>query len=151
MTDFIIQNYDWIKAFHIIAVISWMAGMLYLPRLFVYHASAPKGGELSETLKVMERKLLRLIINPAMILAWIFGGLMFWTFIELDTLKEAKWLHHKMTLLILMQIVHAMLANARRKFAEDRNTKSARYYRWLNEAPTVLMIAIVILAIVKPF
>lgn len=149
--DFIIENYDWIKAFHIIAVISWMAGMLYLPRLFVYHATAPKGGELSETLKVMERKLLRLIINPAMIASWIFGALMFWTFIELDTLKEAKWLHHKMTLLVLMQICHAMLSRHRKQFALDKNTKSARYYRWLNEAPTVLMIVIVILAIVKPF
>lgn len=151
MTDFIAHYYLWIKALHIISVISWMAGMLYLPRLFVYHASAAKGSELSETLKIMERKLLRLIINPAMIASWLFGGLLFAYYIENDMLKTAGWLHTKMTLLVLMQIVHAMLANARRKFAEDRNTKSHVYYRWLNEAPTVLMIAIVILAIVKPF
>jgi putative membrane protein len=125
--------------------------MLYLPRLFVYHATAKKGGELSETLKVMERKLLRLIINPAMILAWIFGGLLIVFYIQNDMMKTAGWLHTKISLLVLMQIVHAMLARHRRQFANDTNTKSARYYRWLNEAPTVLMIVIVILAIVKPF
>lgn len=150
MLDFILNNYDWIKALHIIAVISWMAGMLYLPRLYVYHADAPVGGELSETLKVMERKLLRLIINPAMIATWVLGLAMLWTFIETDTFRTAGWLHTKITFVILLQVVHAMLANARRKFAEDRNTKSARYYRWLNEAPTVLMILIVIFAVVKP-
>lgn len=151
MSDFIYQNYEWIKAFHIIAIIAWMAGMLYLPRLFVYHATATKGSELSETLKVMERKLLRLIMNPAMIATWFFGGLMFWTFIDSDSLRDAKWLHHKMTLLVLMQICHVMLSRYRRKFAADANTKSARFFRWLNEVPTVLMIAIVLLAIVKPF
>lgn len=150
MIDFIVDYYLWIKAFHIIAVIAWMAGMLYLPRLFVYHADAPKGGELSETLKIMERKLLRFIINPAMIAAWLTGGLMVWYYIDTGAFKTAGWLHTKISLLVLMQICHAMLANARRKFAEDRNTKSARYYRWLNEVPTVLMIAIVIMVIVKP-
>lgn len=141
----------WIKALHVIAVISWMAGMLYLPRLFVYHATAKVGSELSETLKVMERKLLRLIINPAMIASWLFGGMLLWYYIENDMFKTAGWLHTKVSLLVLMQIVHAMLARHRRQFAQDRNTKSARYYRWLNEAPTVLMIAIVILVIVQPF
>lgn len=150
MFDIIIDNYDWIKAIHIIAVIAWMAGMLYLPRLFVYHAQAEVGSELSETLKVMERKLLRLIINPAMIASWVFGLAMVWTFVATDTFREAKWLHWKITLLILMQICHAILANSRRKFAEDRNKRSHKFYRWLNEAPTVLMIGIVILAIVKP-
>lgn len=151
MTDFIANNYQWIKAIHVIAVISWMAGMLYLPRLFVYHADAKKGSELSETLKIMERKLLRLIINPAMIVSWIFGGMLVYYYISNDLFKTAGWLHTKITLLFFMQICHAMLANARRKFANDANTKSARYYRVLNEAPTVLMIAIVILVIVQPF
>lgn len=151
MENFIAENFLWIKALHIIAVISWMAGMLYLPRLFVYHATAKKGSELSETLKVMERKLLRLIINPAMILAWVFGGLMFYQYIAADALREAGWLHTKLGLLVLMQIVHAMLANARRKFANDENKHSAKYYRWLNEAPTLLMILIVILVVLKPF
>lgn len=128
-----------------------MAGMLYLPRLYVYHAKAEVGSELSETLKVMEQKLLRLIINPAMIAAWIFGGMLFYTYVDSDSLKEAKWLHWKMMALILMQICHAMLARHRKQFAQDRNTKSHIYYRWLNEAPTLLMIAIVILVIVKPF
>lgn len=125
--------------------------MLYLPRLFVYHATAKKGGELSETLKVMERKLLRLIINPAMIVSWLAGLAMVAFYIDNGMMKEAGWLHTKISLLVLMQICHAMLARHRRQFANDANTKSARYYRWLNEAPTVLMIAIVILVIVRPF
>jgi len=119
-----------------------------LPRLYVYHAGAPKGGELSETLKIMERKLLRLIINPAMIATWAFGV---WMVLENPALMKSGWLHAKFSLLVLMQIVHAMLANARRKFANDANTKTHTYYRWLNEAPTVLMIAIVILAVTKAF
>lgn len=142
------MSYELIKALHIIAVISWMAGMLYLPRLYVYHATATKGGELSETLKIMERKLLRLIINPAMIASWAFG---IWMIIENPTLMQQGWLHTKLTLLALMQIVHAMLANARRKFANDANTKTHKYYRWLNEAPTVLMILIVLLVELQPF
>ena len=142
------MTYELIKALHIISVISWMAGMLYLPRLFVYHATAPKGGELSETLKVMERKLLRLIINPAMIASWIFG---IWMIILQPALMQGGWLHTKLTLLVVMQIVHAILARSRRKFANDANTKSSRYYRWLNEAPTVLMILIVLLVELQPF
>ena len=122
--------------------------MLYLPRLFVYHATAAKGGELSETLKIMERKLLRLIINPAMIASWGFG---IWMIYERPYLKSEGWLHGKLGLLVLMQIVHAMLARSRRKFANDENTKTARYYRWLNEAPTVLMILIVLLVELQPF
>jgi putative membrane protein len=151
MSQFIAEYFLWIKAIHIIAVISWMAGMLYLPRLFVYHATAPKGGELSETLKVMERKLLKLIINPAMIVSWVAGLAMVSYYIQNDMFKTAGWLHAKISLLVLMQITHAFLANSRRKFAEDRNTRSARFYRWLNEVPTVLLIAIVILVVVRPF
>lgn len=150
MSDFILTHYLWFKSFHIIAVIAWMAGMLYLPRLFVYHCGAAVGSELSETLKIMERRLLRLIVNPAMMAAFILGGLMLYA--NWDALMlGAGWMHAKLVLLFLLFGVHGMLARARRKFAADQNTRSARYYRILNEAPTVLMIGIVILAIVKPF
>lgn len=150
MSDFILDYYPWIKAFHVVAVISWMAGMLYLPRLFVYHANAPKGGELSETLKIMERRLLRLIINPAMIATFIFGGLMLWANWE-ALMLGAGWMHVKLTFVFVLSAVHGMLAGYRKKFARDENTHSARFYRILNEGPTVLMIGIVILVIAKPF
>ena len=139
--------YDWIKALHIIAVIAWMAGMLYLPRLYVYHAGAKPGSELSETFKVMERRLLRAIINPAMIAAWVLGLWLAWAG---DHWREG-WFHGKLALLVLMQIVHAGLARWRRDFANDKNKHSARFYRVVNEIPTLLLIGIVILAIVKPF
>lgn len=141
------EYYLWIKALHLIAVISWMAGMLYLPRLYVYHCQAAPGSELSEKLKIMERKLLRLIINPAMIAAWIFGIMLA---IVID-MWSSGWLHAKFTLLIGMQIAHALLARYRRHFARDENRHSERFYRILNEVPTVLMIGIVILVVVKPF
>ena len=139
--------YDWIKAFHIIAIISWMAGMLYLPRLYVYHANAKIGSELSETLKVMEKRLLRLIINPAMILAWFFG---IWMLLLNPDLLHHPFMHVKLTAVLLMQITHAMLSRYRRAFATDRNTHSAKFFRILNEVPTVLMILIVIAIIVRP-
>jgi putative membrane protein len=139
--------YDWIKAGHIIAVIAWMAGMLYLPRLYVYHASAKPGSELSETFKVMERRLLRAIINPAMIVAWILGLLL----AHLGHHWSEGWLHGKFALLIGMQLIHAAYARWRRRFAKDANSHSAQFYRFMNEVPTVLMIGIVILVIVKPF
>lgn len=139
--------YEWLKALHVISVIAWMAGMLYLPRLFVYHTSAIPGSELSETLKVMERRLLRLIINPAMIAAWVFG---IWMLMENPELLKQPFMHVKLTLVIGMQIAHALLARYRRAFAEDRNVHSARFYRILNEVPTLLMIGIVIMIIVRP-
>jgi putative membrane protein len=139
--------YDWIKALHIIAVISWMAGMLYLPRLYVYHAGATVGSELSETLKVMERRLLRFIINPAMIASWVFG---IWMLSLNPDLLKHGFMHVKLGCLIGLQIVHALLARHRRAFAEDRNRHTARYYRILNEAPTLLMIVIVMAIIVRP-
>jgi putative membrane protein len=139
--------YDWLKALHIIAVIAWMAGMLYLPRLYVYHAGAKPGSELSETFKVMERRLLRAIINPAMIAAWALGLWLAWAG---DHWRDG-WFHGKLALLLLMQIVHAGLARWRRDFANDTNRHSARFYRVVNEIPTLLLIGIVILAIVKPF
>lgn len=150
MTDFILTHYLWIKSLHLIAVIAWMAGMLYLPRLFVYHADAPKGGDLSKTLKIMERRLLRYITNPAMIAAWIFGGLMLWA--NWDGLMTGQgWMHAKLTLVILMSAVHGLYARWRKQFERDENTRPAKFYRIWNEVPTVMMIAIVIFVIVKPF
>jgi putative membrane protein len=140
--------YDWLKALHLIALFAWMAGMFYLPRLFVYHAKAAVGSELSETLKVMERKLLRLIINPAMIAAYIFG---IWMLVLNPDLLHHGYFHIKLTAVVGMQITHAMLVVARKKFANDQNRHSDRYYRILNEVPTVLLILIVIMVIVKPF
>ena len=146
MSAWIAQWYDWIKALHVIAVFAWMAGMLYLPRLYVYHAAARPGSELSETLKVMERRLLRAIINPAMIAAFVFGGLLL---VVQDWSR--LWLWSKLVLVVLMTVLHGLLARWRREFARDRNTRSQRFYRVVNEIPTVLLIAIVVLVIVKPF
>jgi protoporphyrinogen IX oxidase len=139
--------YDWLKALHVIAVIAWMAGMLYLPRLYVYHADAEKGSVLSETFKVMERRLLRVIINPAMIAAWVLGLWMAW----LGDLWGEAWFHGKLVLLVGMQLVHAAFARWRRHFAADSNRHGAKYYRIVNEIPTLLLIGIVILVVVKPF
>lgn len=139
--------YDWIKAGHIIAAISWMAGMLYLPRLFVYHAETETGSKQSETFKVMERRLLRAIINPAMVAAWAFGLWLAWKGFGF----RGGWLHAKLLAVLLLSGVHGYLAGAVRKFAEDRNEKAARHWRIVNEIPTLLMIAIVILVVVKPF
>ena len=138
--------YLWIKAGHIIAVIAWMAGLLYLPRLFVYHCDAEAGSTRSEMLKVMERRLLRAIMTPAMILAFIFGGAL----ISLAGL-EGGWLHAKLALVLALAVSHGLMARWRRDFAADRNRRSQRFYRIANEVPTLLMIAIVILAVVKPF
>jgi putative membrane protein len=139
--------YEWLKAGHVIAVIAWMAGMLYLPRLYVYHCKAAKGSEMSETFKVMERRLLRAIINPAMIAAWIFGLLLAWQ----GGWWSAGWFHGKLLLLLGMQLVHAGYARWRRDFATDSNRHTDRFYRIMNEVPTLFMIVIVILVIVKPF
>jgi len=139
--------YDWIKALHVIAVISWMAGMLYLPRLFVYHADAAVESKESETFKVMERKLLRLIINPAMIATWVLGLWLAWKGFGF----MGGWLHAKIALVILLSGVHGYLSASVRRFSNDTNQKHARHWRLVNEIPTVLMILIVILVIVKPF
>lgn len=148
MQAFFYEHYLAVKTVHIIAMIAWMAGMLYLPRLYVYHAGAAKGGELSETLKIMERRLLRAILNPAMIVTWICGGLMLWAN---PTLFQDGWIHVKLTALLLMQIVHAMLARHRKQFMRDENVHSALYYRVLNEVPTVLLIIIVVMVVIRPF
>jgi putative membrane protein len=146
MSRLISDWYLWLKALHVISVIAWMAGLLYLPRLFVYHCDAPPGSAQSETFKVMERRLLRAIMNPAMIAAFVFGSLML---VVIDW--RQGWLHAKLTLVALMTVLHHLYALWRKDFAADRNTRPARFYRIWNEAPTVLMIAIVILVIVKPF
>ena len=139
--------YLWIKAFHIIAVIAWMAGLFYLPRLFVYHADAGKGSVQSETFKVMERRLLRIIMNPAMILTWGFGL----TLAYMGDAWSEGWLHAKLALVLALTLFHMWLAACRRRFAEDANITPERTYRLANELPTLLMIGIVILAVVKPF
>ncbi|MEZ5910178.1 MAG: protoporphyrinogen oxidase HemJ [Hyphomicrobiaceae bacterium] len=138
--------YLWIKAVHVIAIIAWMAGMLYLPRLFIYHCEAPKGSQQSETFKVMERRLLRIIMNPAMVIAWVLGMWLAW---KGGHLKDG-WFHVKLLLVFGLSAVHGYFSAAVRRFAEDRNTVSARHWRMINELPTVLMIGIVIFVIVKP-
>jgi putative membrane protein len=139
--------YDWLKALHVVAVIAWMAGMLYLPRLFVYHCDAPSGSAQSETFKVMERRLLKAIMNPAMIVTWGSGL----TLAFAGGWYESGWLHAKFVLVLVLSAVHGALAKTVKRFAADANTRPARFYRILNEVPTVLMIGIVVLVIVKPF
>jgi protoporphyrinogen IX oxidase len=139
--------YLWIKALHVLAVISWMAALLYLPRLFVYHADSETGSKQSETFKVMERRLLRAIATPAMIVAWGSG---LWLAYEAGLFRDG-WLHGKLALVLLLSAVHGLNAKWVKDFAADRNRRSARFYRIANEIPTVLMIGIVILVIVKPF
>jgi protoporphyrinogen IX oxidase len=139
--------YEWLKAFHIISVIAWMAGMLYLPRLFVYHCVAERGSVQSETFKMMERRLLRAIINPAMIASWIFGLWLAW----LGAWTWATWFQAKLALVIVMSGVHGMLARHVRDFGADQNRHSQKYYRIINEIPTILMIVIVLLVVLKPF
>jgi len=139
--------YLWLKAFHIIALIAWMAGMLYLPRLFVYHCDAEPGSKLSETFKLMERRLLRFIINPAMIATWVFGLWLAWQ----AGWFRSGWFHAKLALVLALSVVHVFFARWVKDFAADRNRRSQKFYRIANEIPTVLMILIVILAVVKPF
>jgi protoporphyrinogen IX oxidase len=139
--------YEWIKALHVIAVISWMAGMLYLPRLFVYHCQAELGSKQSETFKIMERRLFKAIINPAMIVSWLAGLYLAWA----GQLFSAGWFHGKLLLVLILSGVHGMFSRYVKDFAADRNKHSEKFYRVINEVPTILMIGIVILVIVKPF
>jgi putative membrane protein len=139
--------YEWIKALHVIAVISWMAGMLYLPRLFVYHCETEVGSKQSETFKVMERRLLKAIINPAMIITWLAGLYLAWS----GHWFAAPWLHGKLALVIVMSGVHGFFSRWVKDFAADRNIRTHKFYRIINEVPTILMIGIVILVVVKPF
>lgn len=139
--------YLWVKAVHVIAIISWMAGMLYLPRLFIYHCDAPIGSEQSETFKVMEQRLLTLIMNPAMVISWGLGVWLAWRGGFLDS----GWFHAKLAMAIGLSAVHGYFSASVRRFREDRNEKPPRHWRIINEVPTLLMIGIVILVIVKPF
>jgi putative membrane protein len=137
----------WLKALHVIAVIAWMAGLLYLPRLMVYHADAERGSVQSETFKVMEWRLLRIIMNPAMIVVWITGPILAW---QLGIYHD-WWFISKFVLVCVLSWFHHELGLWRKAFKDDRNERPARFYRMVNEVPTLLMIAIVILVIVKPF
>ncbi|MCH8196726.1 MAG: protoporphyrinogen oxidase HemJ [Proteobacteria bacterium] len=147
--EWLTDLYPWTRALHIIAVIAWMAGMLYLPRLFVYHSGAAPGSENSEMLKIMERRLLRAIINPAMMAVFLLGGALLLTPGVTDW--SMGWLHLKLFLVLVMAGLHGMMSKWCKEFEADRNQHSAKFYRIANEVPTVLTIAIVILAVVKPF
>ncbi len=149
MVDLLGTAFLWIKALHIIGVIAWMAGLLYLPRLFVYHAAVEPGSAQSETFKVMERRLLRAIMNPALAVSLVTGGLLIanlggesWS---------SGWLHAKLVCVLGLFAMHGLMARWRRDFAADRNERSQKFYRVANEVPTVLMIGIVVFAVVRPF
>jgi protoporphyrinogen IX oxidase len=140
--------YLWLKALHIVAVISWMAGLLYLPRLMIYHCAAEKGSVQSETFKTMERRLYRYIMTPAMIVAWIAGLILAFGYVGFG---GGWWLYAKFALVIAMSAAHDQMGKWLKDFAADRNARTERFYRIANEVPTLLMLAIVILAVVKPF
>jgi protoporphyrinogen IX oxidase len=149
--DLLLWLYPWTKALHVASAIAWMAGLFYLPRLFVYHAEqAPAGSASSETFKEMERKLLRLIMNPAMVATWAFGLAVAFTPGIVDWAQD-HWLHAKLVLVVGMTWFHHALGTWRQDFAADRNRRSGRFYRRMNEVPTLLMLAIVVLVVVKPF
>lgn len=149
MLDFLSDNYLWIKAFHILSVIAWMAGMLYLPRLYIYHCDAEIGSVQSETFKIMERRLLRGIINPAMIMAFVFGGLLLSIPGIIDW--SAGWIWVKLAAIFLMTGFHGSLSKWRKEFERDENKRPPKFYRFANEFPTILMIIIVIMVVTKPF
>lgn len=139
--------YPWVKALHVIAVISWMAGLLYLPRLFIYHTDARPGSDKAETFKVMEQRLLRVIMRPAMILSWVFGLYLAWKVHQF----QGGWLHAKLLAVVLLTATHEFFARSAAAFGRDEIRRTARFWRLMNEIPTVLMIVIVILVIVQPF
>jgi putative membrane protein len=141
------EVYHWVKALHVISVIAWMAGLLYLPRLFVYHVAAENGSDKAETFKIMERRLLRAIMTPAMLASWLFGL----TLLYLGEAWREPWMVTKLVMVLAMTGLHMVFARWRKDFEADRNQRSARFFRVANELPTLLMIIIVILAIVQPF
>ena len=143
------MTYQWVKALHVISIIAWMAGLLYLPRLYVYHTTATPGSEASETFKVMERRLLRAIMNPAMIASWVFGLSMI--VIDPTLFQQGGWLHAKLLFIVALTVSHMLMGRWRKDFEADRNTRPQRFFRIWNEVPTLLMIGIVIFVIVKPF
>lgn len=142
------EYFLWYKAIHVISVISWMAGILYMPRLFVYHSRAKKGSEMDKTFQVMERKLLRFIMNPAMISSYIFGLLTAYIY---GFVALGMWFHLKMLAILLLTVFHGFLAKWRKDFEKGKNTRSENFYRMANEIPTILMIISVLLVIIKPF
>ena len=142
-----INMYLTLKAFHIVAVIAWMAGMLYLPRLFVYHSNSKQGSEQSETFKVMEQRLLNFIMTPAMIVTWLLGIVL----VLQGGWLGAPWFHAKIVLVLAMTVLHGVFSHWVKEFAFDRNRHRPKFYRIINEIPTVLLILIVVLAVVKPF
>ena len=148
MQNFLAHAYDWLKALHIISVIFWMAGMAYLPRLFVYHRESEVGSDKSETFKVMERRLLRGIVNPAMIATFTFGILML---IAVPHWLQQPWFHAKLTLVILMTVLHGFFARWRKQFERDERPHTSRFFRIVNEGPPLLVIFIVLLVVLKPF
>ncbi len=148
MNGFLMEHYQWLRALHIIAVMAWMAGLLYLPRLFAYHADAAPGSDKSETFKIMERRLLRIIMNPAMIAAWAMGLTML---AANPALMQAGWMHAKLALVVAMTVIHMACSKWRKTFERDANVRPARFYRIWNEAPALLMVLIVILAVAEPF
>ncbi len=149
MIDLSATAYLWIKAFHLIAVIAWMAGMLYLPRLFVYHCGAEPGSKQSEDFKIMERKLLRGIINPSMIITFILGGILL-GFLDRDAWLEG-WLHAKLAFIVILLAYHGLMSRWRKDFEADKNERPANFYRWMNEVPAVLMAGVVVFVVVRPF
>ncbi len=148
MQDFISSYSLWFKAFHIISVIAWMAGLLYLPRLFAYHVDVGHDSLTSQTFKIMERRLLKMIMTPAMLSTWIFGFLMS---VGNPTLFDQSWIHVKLLCVVGLSALHMVFATWRKKFESDQNTHSAKFYKIWNEIPALLMVIIIILAVVKPF
>ncbi len=148
MQDFLLNHYLWIKGFHIAAVIFWMAGMLYLPRLFVYHHRAIPGGELEEALLIQERNLLKIIINPSMIAVWLLAALMMFANPSLFT---AGWFHVKLMLVIILSGIHGFYVSSQKKFARGERPRSEKFWRIMNEGPAILVLILAPLAIVKPF
>ena len=138
----------WLKAFHLMSLIAWMAALLYLPRLFVYHSAAAPGSDLSETLKIMERRLLRGIMTPSMLATWIFG---LWLAVAGNYFSTGGWLHAKLALVLVMTAFHGFCVRWMKDFAADRNRRTARFYRFANEFPALLMVGIVLLVVLKPF
>ena len=148
MSAFLADIYLWLKAVHVMAVIAWMAGLLYLPRLFVYHCGVEPGSQAAETFKIMERRLLWAIMTPAMIAAWFLGFAML---VAEPSWFSQGWLHVKLLAVVIMTIGHMAMAKWRSDFAAGRNRHSEKFYRFMNEAPALLMVIIVIMVIVKPF
>ena len=148
--SFLIPYYPWIKTLHILSIIAWMAGLFYLPRLFVYHAEARPGSDASETFKVMERRLLRGIMNPAMVGAYVFGGLLAATPGLVDWPSDG-WIYVKLAGVAGLTVLHHLLGIWRKDFAKDANRRPARFYRIVNEIPTLLLIVIVVMVVVRPF